>query len=673
MKPVKFWLNPSRVGELQNGKFLFVSINSIFSDNDKRTIWIDLENPNFSLKIPRAAFIYGIKRKSVGESSDFQFLPNTFTGDYMTSNKALNILSDSSFWDHFSNERQNFDYMPISEKVNFIFRLLKQIGQAKSKGQDIPLPDDIMKKLELSELDLKMLENIKIFIEQLPKKPIQDLLMNGRYSLILGNLTIDESMENKVATEEDIIVKPKITSSDVASLFDGVILDMEIKEKIYSGLSLPDILNGKKPKTGGVILIDHGGTGKSLIKKQIIKLFKKMGAETKEKSQGDITSYVNAGPQVIKKWYRGGSSSEVTGREEVDLVAIAKKKGIPSLLVIDESEEFIRERKDSRHDPVNALNTLKKYIQDAEKGGVTGYVLTLLIANIDAEEIHAPLQQGAERLTLVYLGPPNSIRIWNDVIKYIVEENKLDFEKNFNSEILAKILFEFQKNVSHERYAITPRKLGAYCSEYYTKHTETGSKVADDFSYFEKIMKKNENSKVWRIDFRQFLNHIIEELLSEELSKDPQMRYNKDNIIKEYIRYADSIHPIKEIGVSDNVKREIEESNEISIEDVKKYFEDALRFNAQSLLNFKKPFNEDLINSFGKNLYTIQMHMGKYFELKGIKFDEKELIRGFQNCHTMLERWRRGIKENNSFIPDQSEYDFISRFIINLKNNLRVN
>jgi hypothetical protein len=536
MKPNPNWLPARLIGKIQENKFFYVALSCIYTDINKRTVWIDLESKSFSFK-QFGIFKYVLKRVNGGTSKDFSFLPIAFTGNGMSSLKILRLFDDITFWAEIKKRteiKENLELSSIRSKMNLIFNIISQIAQQKKEGNEPQLEEFIKDGLNLTQDDLLLIQNFTKFVDLLPKKNMQDLLSNSRYSLLNGQLTLKEDMSNKVISEVDSCNVPEgFDINKLKSYFADVKLSDEIFEKVLIGMGIDRILRGEKPKTGGIILIDHGGTGKSLLKKSLIELFESFhyrgkSSVVKEKEKGDITSYVNSGPQIIKKWYRGGPTEEVTGEAEEDLVAVAKNSGLPSLLVIDEAEEFIREKTHGERDPLNALETLKRYIQDSSKGGVTGYVLTLLIANIDEKNIHAPLGQGSERLTIIEVGTPRDIDSWLNVINNVFfEQNNLKFKDNLDLKKLAKLLLLHKHNVSHEIYEISPRNLNSFSSDYYLKYSENLVTGNNKLNAFQKMMpRKEEVSNLWEIDFNDFLKHIISDLLLSEAIKDDTININ---------------------------------------------------------------------------------------------------------------------------------------------------
>ena len=108
-----------------------------------------------------------------------------------------------------------------------------------------------------------------------------------------------------------------------------------------------------------------------MIKKSLKEFWEnELEGEVKERSSGDISSFVNAAFQSIQAWYLGiiPEVEKVSGvkDKEINLVEEAKKNKVPSLMIIDEAEDFILDRKDKKGSEkqghAGALNALKRFI-----------------------------------------------------------------------------------------------------------------------------------------------------------------------------------------------------------------------------------------------------------------------------------------------------------------------
>lgn len=555
MKPVKRWQTPKIIGTMRKFKPFYIGRNSLVIDKESKSVWINLKSSNFRFK-KKKTLPYVIRRIDEGTNNDFEFWIYNFTNNLKC--EVLELISDYSFWSFF-NQEGNGDVKSIEDKIEMLKNLFMNYQQSLQTGQSTNLPKHILKNLKFTQEDLKVLDDVEEFIDNLPKVEIGELISSENYSLLFGELSVEETISNVVATEMDNIKKPTLTEDKVAKNFEKIVLADDVKRSIYAGVGMADILIGKRPKTGGVILIDHGGTGKSMMKAALKKLFRDMAGDensVKEKSQGDISSYVNAGPQVIKKWYRGGPKSQVTGGAEVDLVAQAKKVGVPSLMVIDEAEEFIRDRKNSKgYDPVNALNILKKYIQDVSKGGVTGYVVTVLIANMDPDEIHNPLKQGAERLNVVYLGFPKTRELWLEIFE--IAFKKINFlGVNFSPEILADLVLYHNKIVSHDEFGISPRRMIAYVDDFLAIHSgDIKDNSKGDLNFFRNLMKGKSNNSNDKINFKDFVNCFIKDVLSEKLLADNSIS-NKDEVKANYGSYLRYFDGEEKISIDERIENQ---------------------------------------------------------------------------------------------------------------------
>ncbi|NQZ85784.1 MAG: AAA family ATPase, partial [Nanoarchaeales archaeon] len=493
--PKSRFFNPEVLGQIRVGESYYISPSlCLYTDVNRKTLWLDL-NLDFKKLSKKNSGMYNfmITRSKVGFLDDFKYMDLTL--------KFLNeILENFPTADEQGNPAPNYG---ILEKLNMI----------SSNAKD-----------NLTETQKNIINDLIIFLSNLRTLPLNKLLGENNYTLLLGELSPDEELANRVVTEN--IVFEKKDSTNLPKYFEDVIIDQKVKNSIYTALGIPSILSGDKPRTGGGILIDWGGTGKSMMKASLIAFFLSIGAEVKEKDQGDITSYVNAGPQLIKTWYRGGKMEGTDGEEEIDLVKAARKNKTPSILIIDEAEDFIREPAGNEKSPLgNVTGTLKRFIQDVEKGGVTGYVITLLIANIDKDDIHGPLRQGAERLKAIHIGPPKQDELWNKIFKFGFKN--LKFENNFiDDNLFAELLIEFNAFVSHEKFSVSPRRFMGFCSDYYYNFGKNDSVASSDEEFFKKS-KSLGTEKTWDIKFYDFVNHFIENVLKENLKDDSEKNSDK--------------------------------------------------------------------------------------------------------------------------------------------------
>jgi hypothetical protein len=535
-KPKKYsWFSADCIGQMRQGDRMYISPTAIYTDEERRTIWVDMKSKSFS-KNKRGSFQYLLKRFFVGTNQDFQLMPINF-GPPSSTMKAINLLNDMDFWSVFAEQNKNLPFTTVHSKIKFLINILNDIKGALDQGQEINLPREVMKKLELAEPDLLVLQRLNIFVNGFQKKSIHELLGDNKYSLMVGILDLDEKMKYEPGTEEtNIIVPTGVTMADFEREFSHIILDSALKQRINVAMGIRRIFAGQRPRTGGVILIDEGGTGKSLLKSAFLKFFEeKLKAATKERSAADVTSYVNADAQLIKRWYVGGPKESHLGEAELDLVREARNRNVPSLLVIDEAQRFImKEEGASSESNSGAINMLKKYIQEPSKGGVTGYVLTILVANVQANKIDPALSQGAERLEAIYVGLPSNIEQWVEVQKFFYFDKKakilLEFQDNQDDvnkalQKIASVLLYHQENVaSTERYGISPRRLADYISKYYMTHEIPAGRTN---------LGSPDNPK-WKIDVATFMNDIVTGLIEERLNADEAPREERQQARRHY-------------------------------------------------------------------------------------------------------------------------------------------
>lgn len=571
----------------------YVSINSVVMSNDNRTLWLNVSTRNFSFK-QSAFYPIQIKRKSVGLNDDFTLISvpesmySSLTKSYEYTQRRINgfieLDNEGFFLDiiyrNFG-ERSDEEYArtTLFRKIQILFQIMKaKIESEKETENIIESNFSIDFQILLKKITSNDLDNLKFFIDfinnglkegTLKQSSIHDLLENDNYVLICGDLVGDEDLMYNSITQ--ITSFKEHDTSKIEQLysrfFGNIIIDESIKSTFETCMGIDSISAGLKPQYGGVILIDTGGTGKSLLKNALNNFATELGACVKERGEGDVTSYKNAGPQLVKRWYRGSKVKDhISSKVEEDLVKEAIKRRVPSFLIIDEAQRLI-EKERPGSDNINAINSWKKYIQEMNKGGVTGLVVTLLIANSDKENIDKPLQQGGERLTLVKLGQPREKSIWIRLLNLYFKDNKINHSET-KFEILSELLLFHLSVVTTEEFALSPREVEAICKK------SIGGGVDQNKSFIERVksLKSSEN-KTKEIDFKQVLNDVKKELvkfIQEPNALIPNNNYN--DVIREYDRIISQIDDIyndqtREIHSSttstDDIIKEWEEKKEL--------------------------------------------------------------------------------------------------------------
>jgi hypothetical protein len=501
MKSNKF--RPDFIGETRTGTYYVAPYESLKADYNLTTIWLDLETKKGHFyKKAISAYNCPVIRVSLGKKDDFTLYINR---KFKPLFEIFKNISPTP--------------IPIPQMIEIILN-----PQILGEKQQQLVEDITHLTKNLTQEDRKDLIKFHKFVQNLKTTDITKLLNESKYTLIFGNLSSDDKFNNNVATQTEIELKQQnLTLKDIEEVFGGIILDDKIFTQVFTSLGLQDICSKppKPPKTGGAIFIDMGGTGKTLMKDALKKLWiNKLGGECIEKNGIAEFSKAENYAALIGSWYHGYEGKE-EGYDKKGLVKAANENKVPSLLIIDEADRFIRDSKSGYQDQAAELIIieLKRHLNKSTQSKV----LTIFIANVDEKDLNPQLKQGGTRLTSVYFGPPKNQKDWIELIDMYIRESKLQFENRTSQydKLLANLILEHNKNMPHEKYMIVPRKFGPnFCNRYlnnYSKddtkeNTHKGSKPERLFS----ILHKKETKEII-IQYEDFLKHFIDDYLLKEV------------------------------------------------------------------------------------------------------------------------------------------------------------
>jgi len=173
---------------------------------------------------------------------------------------------------------------------------------------------------------------------------------------------------------------------------DSVFLDAQLKDDIVERCAIPDLLEAKV-ETGyaGTILYGEPGTGKTVLLEAIAQVYERAGAYVARVSTANI----------ISKWL--GSSAKKMEEILKKAVSEAKKRNLPSYIMLDEGEAVVAKAEDGARSTAKAyqgiINVLKRYIGN-ERSIVLG-----IATNSRPDGLEAAMTRNG-RLTTFYVGPP---------------------------------------------------------------------------------------------------------------------------------------------------------------------------------------------------------------------------------------------------------------------------
>jgi len=579
----------------------------------------------------------------------------------------------------------------IKKKDIFWFKLYK-------KKEDLNIIyKPLIKSMNLSDIQ-KLMQ--KLHINKKSKITSSEALSpknRGRYYPIYTEIPLTSEEELKLKDPRKVefeFKKPSVSGSEIMKIFDKVIIEKSKKERILDAIGIQNILQGKRVTKGGVILVDYGGTGKSEFMKLAEEVWNLMGAESKRDSASSIGSYQNEAAKKIQEFYFGG---ETYGFQS-NLVESAVKNQIPSLLIVDETEDLIR---DTNKTGVNssykgATASFKNACQALEKGGAGGLVVTILAANIDPEDIESALGSGGERLTVVYLGLPK-INEWIEMINNFIHLTNLKLVEssftNENKKIIAYLLYMYNKDLEGKNSSFTPRQFWSFCNNYYGEFSESGHE-----GIIERIRDGDySNIKPWEINFKDFFNNLLYLIQAKfEQDENPNLLKEKVNNFLKEIKEKNIDDLIKNtnqnIGIetktkthslidifSNNKEEKIDKTSETKLEDFERNFK-YLKRNFINIVDIYKNVKKDNLSEKILNEYIIKLVafmygldvnlLEKYIKEKKIEdFNEDDLKIIIKNIFPIFQNWNKNFK-NEDFHLSQNDFDFIQRAIF-LLNKLK--
>jgi hypothetical protein len=625
---------PNFIGEVRLGNYYVSPFVSIKVDSNLRSIWLDLETPkkSFSKKV-LGGFNFSIMRKSLGGSNDFIF---NFKKEYLN---LFNIFTGSK--------------LSIPNIINFILNPI-QLGEKHEE-----LSNRIAELTShFSDDDKSYLVNFSNLISSFPKESMNKLLHENKYSLVFGELDESELYENNVITQKRVDLKTQsITPEILEKYFGNIVLSKKTLNEVFVSLGIGDIISNppKLPTVGGSIFIDMGGTGKSMMKSALTKFWTmELGGEVVEKDgiaefSGD-TNYAT----LIRSWYYGSKNDENPKYDKDGLFNIALKNKVPSLLIIDEAERFIRTSRDGYSDGAadSIVTEFKKYLTGRDKGGVQGHVLTLFIANVERSHLNPQLAQGGERLSVVHFGPPTTQVDWLKLINMYFNSNNLFFSDRDDKKdiLLANLILKHNSYMSSEEFMIPPRKFGSsFCGTYKKKYLTKEKKISDDnifHSLYHGIVDNEESYS--KIKYENFFKFIIDDLLMVEVKK---AKLNDGMFRKDYYNFVGlnfdnssgsnsnhfSVEELKELEIilGDSVVRRIISANYLfevlGIIDVDNFNDSQELKKLITKLIFKIGAQNYIFKDLDNNSHTISTDIGKellkelFNKLPNSKLDIKDL------------------------------------------------
>lgn len=552
--PLRVSATAKNIGSIQERSTYYIDItNSLRVDENFRTLWIDLDSQRLSKDYTLVNSV-PIFRKDSGSKEDFLLkgIPEFYKDkegktlmrwhSFKELHELFEIFILGGEKRVFSREEENLEIFvkgfSLLDRIDYLRNFANSEEQIPIKS--LEKARKIIQKNK--EGFLTILQYFEDFIQKnVKKESIDTLIEQGNYSLVFGELSPDEYMENISFTLQSSFreLDPQRVEDLLFRTLDGIAISNRGIDEIIEGLGLARWPVGLAPKKGGCLFHDYGGTGKSLFVERFKEFVKRLGPEfnlnseeipyVEEVSTSEISSYSNAGPQIVKRWFMGydGQPDHISGKKP-DLVKISRERRMPSFLIIDEAKDLILADSARGHNDTN-LNTstsIKRFVQDIKKGGVVGNVIVIMIANMTIDQVDSPIIQRGERLTPVWFGHPRSIEHWNNVIEYHINDKNLNFRQNSVSlEHLSRLLIRNLEliraqmnnppNNAEEINAVDQRSFGDHMGSFAGNLNVRNSNASGWRSLAAKAIfnRDNQNQTRVQLNFRDLMVDVIENLL----------------------------------------------------------------------------------------------------------------------------------------------------------------
>lgn len=450
---------------------------------------------------------------------------------------------------------------------------------------------------------------------------VYEKFFNVNYVYLWGTRDLKESEKAKILLSRGKFIakkpKTKLTGSAILEkMKSSLALQDEVVKLLFDELNFHEIIVGKDPINGGIVLYGPGGTGKTTIMKSIADIFEELGAYV---AKNDKNEFLKTSEVKDTKYY--GAYTDYFEPKFANAIQEARMRGIPSLIPIDEGDIFIKKESDKENaHSSDMLNFWKGHVGNHKD------IIVIVASNVLKKDLN-DIAVRAERAVAVEIPLPNAEIAKKLILQFIsyykIELNEKLTEAELND--LSKVVVDNKKpgaNISN------------FCKNFYGKVNSRVDKYSSGLSTEEIELEENE-LKGKPINKEIFIQRFKAEVLG----------YN----------------------FGQNEKSSVLSSNHISSEDEKLIgeVENVFEFVNTNLNKLEQLYNTkgknlELLSVYMSNLIILNSNLEKYYEVKKIEkryLKIKEIKTNVQDSISILENWKIKTYTNSS------EYTTLVRFL----------
>lgn len=416
----------------------------------------------------------------------------------------------------YSNTKGNFYAVEVHKKSDEEYILIppmsiNDMNKAMVQGSKINLSMEY-----LSFIFSNIPKNNIVKLEQNPfgtpdvknkNQQIFERYLSNNYMNIAGRELTTEEKNMKILSVGKFVPK-KSDNVDPKKIFkifqENLVLQDHVKRTLFSNLNIHDILVGKLPTNSGIVLYGPGGTGKTTIMKVVMKVFEDyLGAYVPKNEQNEVLKTSEVGDTKYV-----GAYQDYFGPIFAESIREARRRGIPSLICIDEGDIFVENPENNKNPHASDLiNFFKAYVGNHKE------FIVVLSTNVLKENLN-PIAVRRGRISTVEIPLPD-FDIAKNLLYMNIKRYEVKLDRDFKEAELKDIIGKF----------VELNRPGADLDDFFKNFFTSGIDVTKEYESgktSEEIeeMIRAEREKV--ISVEEFIERFKEDVLGENVRSSHQ-------------------------------------------------------------------------------------------------------------------------------------------------------